>query len=350
MPALAKPHDSLFRLLVADPGRAAVLLADYLPPEVTERLDPDYPPEHIEGTAIDGEGRATQADAIFRVRMKDGDSARIYVLLEHKSQPDARTPLQLWRYILRLWIAEIESGERPPGRLSLIIPMVFFHGSGPWNVPLSITAMIEAPEGLEHLARNLGAYILHRLPERAPDKLSSRADVAGVLLALVLVFAKKKVTDREADTLANSIDDSELGRYVLQYIAEKLSLSPERLEAALRRVGKEPEAVEALMGTAAQAWLEQGEARGEKRGMAAGIAQGKAAGIAEGKAVGIAQGMTGGKSEALARLLKRRFGPLPDKIQAHIAAATLDQLDRWLDAVLDAPTLGAIFGGTLDHR
>ncbi len=322
MPALAKPHDSLFRLLVADPGRAAVLLSDYLPPEVTKRLDPDYPPEHIEGTAIDGEGRATQADAIFRVRMKDGDSARIYVLLEHKSQPDARTPLQLWRYILRLWIAEIESGERPPGRLSLIIPMVFFHGSGPWNVPLSITAMIDAPAGLEHLARNLGAYILHRLP----DRLSSRADVAGVLLALVLVFAKKKITDGEADTMANSIDDSELGRYVLQYIAEKLSLSPERLEAALRRVGKEPEAVEALMGTAAQAWLEQGEARGEKRGMAAG------------------------KSETLARQLKRRFGPLPDKIQAHIAAATLEQLDRWLDAVLDAPTLGAVFGGTPDHR
>ncbi len=89
MSLLAKPHDSLFRLLVADPGRAAVLLSDYLPPEVTKRLDPHYPPEHIEGTAIDGEGRATQADAIFRVRMKDGNSARIYVLLEHKSQPDA---------------------------------------------------------------------------------------------------------------------------------------------------------------------------------------------------------------------------------------------------------------------
>ncbi len=69
MPPLAKPHDSLFRLLVADAGRAAVLLSDYLPPEVTERLDPDYPPEHIKGTAIDGEGRATHADAIFRVRL-----------------------------------------------------------------------------------------------------------------------------------------------------------------------------------------------------------------------------------------------------------------------------------------
>ena len=82
MPLPPTRHDALFRLLVSDPGRAAALLRDYLPPEVRERLDPDHAPEHIEGTAIDGEGRATQADAIFRVRMKDGASATVYALLE----------------------------------------------------------------------------------------------------------------------------------------------------------------------------------------------------------------------------------------------------------------------------
>ncbi len=199
------------------------------------------------------------------------------MLLEHKSQPDARTPLQLWRYILRLWIADIESGEREPGRLSLIIPMVFFHGSGPWNVPLSITAMIDAPAGLEHLARNLGAYILHYLPGRSPDKLSSRADVAGVLLALVLAFGGE-IRDAEADMMvaAIGVGDSELARYLLMHLTGQLHLSLERLEAALRRAGYDKEAVEPLKGTAAQAWFEegeaQGEARGEKREMAAGIA------------------------------------------------------------------------------
>ncbi len=213
--------------------------------------------------------------------------------------------------------------------------MVFFHGSGPWKVPLSITAMIEAPAGLEHLAGNLGAYILHDLPDRAPDKLSSRADVAGVLLALAR-RGDDKISDAEADMMvaAIGVGDSELGRYLLMYLTGQLRLSLERLEAALRRAGHDEEIVEPLKGTAAQAWFEEGEARGEERGMAAG------------KVVGIAEGM----SETLARQLKRRFGPLPDKIQAHIAAATLDQLDRWLDAVLDAPTLGAVFGATSQHR
>ncbi len=83
MPLPPARHDALFRQLVSDPGRAAALLRDDLPPEVRERLDPDHAPEHIEGTAIDGDGRATQADAIFRVRMKDGASATVYALLEH---------------------------------------------------------------------------------------------------------------------------------------------------------------------------------------------------------------------------------------------------------------------------
>ncbi len=115
---------------------------------------------------------------------------------------------------------------------------------------------------------------------------------------------------------------------------EQGSLSAERLEAAPRRVGNDTEAVEALMKTVNQAWIVRGESQGEAQGMAAGIAEGR----------------TGGKSETLARLLKRGLGPLPDEIQAHIAAADRGQLDRWLDAVLDAPTLDAVFDGTSAHR
>ncbi len=290
MPLLPARHNFLFRLLGADPGRVAALVTDSVPPELTERLDPDHPPEYIEVTDIDGDGWATQADAVFRMRMKDGTSPLIHVLIEDKAKPDARSSLQSMRFILQLWMAKSECGERPHGRRSLVV---------------------------------------NNLSDTAPDNLASRADVAGVLLALAKASAKE-ISDAEADAMAKSIGYSELGLYMLTYVTALLSLSPERLEAALRRVGNDPETVEALMKTAAQVWLEEGEAKGEARGMAAGIAQ--------------------GKSETLARQLKCRFGPLPDKVQAHIAAANLDQIDRWLEAVLDAPTLDAVFGGASEHR
>ncbi len=121
--------------------------------------------------------------------MKDGTSARIYVLLDYKAQADARPPAAD-ALILQLWMAESESGERPLGRLSLIIPMVFFHSRGPWSVPRSITEMIKAPAGLGHLARNLGDYILHDVSNRAPEDLSRRADAGRGLLALAKAFVE----------------------------------------------------------------------------------------------------------------------------------------------------------------
>ncbi len=51
-----------------------------------------------------------------------------------------------------------------------------------------------------------------------------------------------------------------------------------------------------------------------------------------------------GKAESLQRLLRRRFGPLPDWAVARIAAAELAELDAWLDAVLDVDGLEALIG------
>lgn len=55
------------------------------------------------------------------------------------------------------------------------------------------------------------------------------------------------------------------------------------------------------------------------------------------------QGLEKGKAEGLARLLIRRFGPLPQDLHDRITTAELDQLDIWLDAVLDAPDLASVF-------
>ncbi len=86
-------HDALFRLLVSDPARAAVLPRDYLPSEVVARLDPDRLPVHFEGTAIGGDGFKTQADAIFRLYLRDGGEIIVYALLEHKAQNDIVRPI-----------------------------------------------------------------------------------------------------------------------------------------------------------------------------------------------------------------------------------------------------------------
>ncbi|WP_459827960.1 DUF4351 domain-containing protein, partial [Hydrogenophilus islandicus] len=45
----------------------------------------------------------------------------------------------------------------------------------------------------------------------------------------------------------------------------------------------------------------------------------------------------------LRRLLSKRFGPIPTEIELRISAASLEELESWLDRILDAPTLDAVF-------
>ena len=60
-------------------------------------------------------------------------------------------------------------------------------------------------------------------------------------------------------------------------------------------------------------------------------------------AKGLEQGVLKGEQKTLHRQLHRRFQTLPDWAVERIALATEAELEQWLDNVLDAPTLEAIF-------
>ena len=61
------------------------------------------------------------------------------------------------------------------------------------------------------------------------------------------------------------------------------------------------------------------------------------------KAEGEARGIAKGEAKSLIRLLERRFGLLPQDVKDRIAGADLDQLDAWIDRVLDAKSLEDLF-------
>jgi len=64
----------------------------------------------------------------------------------------------------------------------------------------------------------------------------------------------------------------------------------------------------------------------------------------KGEAKGKAEGEAKGKAEVIQRLLARRFGPLPCWAEQRIAAAPAEQLDAWLDALLEADSIAALIG------
>lgn len=57
-----------------------------------------------------------------------------------------------------------------------------------------------------------------------------------------------------------------------------------------------------------------------------------------------AEGQTLAKTTTLTRLLTRRFGPPPDWALEQIARASTEQLDTWLDRILNAQSLQDVLG------
>src|SRR5262245_42090831 len=55
------------------------------------------------------------------------------------------------------------------------------------------------------------------------------------------------------------------------------------------------------------------------------------------------EGRQEGEMVMLRRLLTQRFGPLPEEVEQRLHAATVQDLERWADRVLDAQRLDEVF-------
>ncbi len=150
-------------------------------------------------------------------------------------------------------------------------------------------------------------------------------------------------------------DGTDLERIVFRYIVEKYEVSQPVFTAALDTA--KDDGGKALMGTIAETWKKEGEAKGlaagkilgREKGLAAGKAEGLAEGQARGLAKGIAEGEARGEAKSLMRLLVKRFGPLPEAVVSQIAAGSIEELDRWFDAAITAFSVEAVFGERRDH-
>ena len=76
-----------------------------------------------------------------------------------------------------------------------------------------------------------------------------------------------------------------------------------------------------------------------ERAMEKGLRQGREEGLRE----GLVEGRTELARSTLERLLTRRFGPLHPEAVDRIHQTALPQLETWLDRIIDAPSMRAVF-------
>jgi len=321
MSNLTHPHDYFFRHAFTRTEVHRPFFERYLPPPVATRLDlntlaPDS------DTFIDEDLQAQQSDLLFRLHLKDGQPARLYLLLEHKSYNDPWTPRQLLGYLDRIWAREAVDPGTPP--LPPIIPLVLFHGETAWTAASNFRALVATPDEFLRFTPSFD-YILCDLTRDQLDNLQHRAWLAITLQ--VLKFSRSDELSARLPGILALFRDLWYQRAnalaflgtVLRYLARVASGLDEStvrqalIQALPTDVGDE------IMPTLAETWMEQGMEKGMEKGQILHARQ------------------------TLQKFLIKRFGPLPGAVEARIEQADQATLDSWLDQVMEAPSLGALF-------
>jgi len=294
---------------------------------------------------IDQRLREYYSDLLYRVQLKNGTSAFVYLLLEHKRQAKRLTVVQVLRYIVEIWespLAQIEGKTVLPP----VIPIVVYHGDQPWPYGQSLHAILSLPA-------ELAPYVPEFRYELCDLAGLADADIKGAVLLRVALLVMKHIADpRLAEqlpeifgllrTLAEKPTALGYLETLLRYLAAAATrLTEPDIQQALAEIL--PALEEKLMPTIAETWLERGRTEGRAEGRVEGRTEGRVEGRAEGRVEGRTEGRLEAERYILIRLLERRFGPLPTPYQARIAAADSETLLHWSEQVLSAQRLQDVF-------
>lgn len=178
MSKITTTHDKFVRAILADKSVAADYFKNYLPDYVSNKLDFSSL-RQLSDTYLSKQLQKTMSDIVYSCEKTSGDSIRICLLIEHKSHPDKFTPVQIGGYIISGLQKQIENKEK----LSVIIPILFYHGKEKWKYQTLISLFKNLdPEwkkfvpDFDYIYNNLG-----EISDESVERINNKFLVASLL-------------------------------------------------------------------------------------------------------------------------------------------------------------------------
>lgn len=333
------PHDALFKSVFSSPARAAELLRCLLPPTLARPIDWSSL-ALLPGSFVDEGLREQHSDLLFAARCGDLD-VRVYLLLEHKSTPDAWVPLALHSYMGEIWRRHVAT-ETTAQRLPPILPVVVYHAPRSWTAALEFSQIVDIPPDLELLRAFTPTFrfVLVDLASAEPAAMQAMAVSPATQLAVRALRETRAAPDLLGmlrgwvDLLHAVHHDQDHGgvfAQVLRYVGAVRG--PDELRNLdLESITNDGESETAM--TKLLEFLDSAFETGEKWG------------FREGKQAGEQEGLQKGRQQALLELLALKFAAVPPGLVARVEAAGEDTLRQWLARVLTAGSLDEVFAGS----
>ena len=122
-------HDLFVKRFLSNQTEAIDFFDGSLPKSITNLLDLEKL-ELTKETFIGNDGEESRTDLLYKIPLKSGSSAFIYLLFEHKSYYDPKIFTQILEYLSKIYSWQIENQEN----LTIVIPFVFYHGEKGWDL------------------------------------------------------------------------------------------------------------------------------------------------------------------------------------------------------------------------
>jgi predicted transposase YdaD len=338
----AHPHDALFRWAFEAPPDAAELLRGLVPPAVRDSIAWDTL-GGASGSFVDLAHGDRHNDLLFAAQLRAEEPASAFLLLEHQSTVDPALPLRVLSYQTRIW-ARFRKAQ-PGTRLPPIISVLVSHAQDGWTAACAfeqlLSPVVLAIPGLAALVPRY-SMIVDDLAGRSDDDLRGRALPPSQKLALWLLRdgrAPERLLDRFDAWIPTILEAGRTrsGREALTVLVQYLFevLEPKYFNAVRTKLQQLGARSKEIAMTIADYLREEGRKQGREEGRKKGRQEGRKKGRQEGRKEGLLV--------ALRSQLLYRFQALDAATEARLRAATPEALDRYLQRVLTAESLAAVF-------
>jgi predicted transposase/invertase (TIGR01784 family) len=312
MAELSNPHDHFFRELLSQQETVRDFLRYYLPVEVVPLLDLSSP-KLLKDSFIDPGLQEHFSDLLYQVALRKGGSpAYVYVLFEHKSYPDPMVAFQLLRYMVRIW----ERDQKHRTKLVPIMPVVLYHGEARWKIAPNLQAVFRAPPELAPYLPDY-RYWLCDLSQYSDEQIKGEMMLRVGLLTLKYIL-RDDLREHLVDILSllRQLSPQQTGLEYLETVLRYLAGGTSKIddEELWKAVATAFPKGEAIVGTIAEKWVEQGLQRGRQEGRQETL-------------------------KALRQILTIRFDAPPPEFERRLEPLELPVLGQLITAGLTLPTL-----------
>ena len=322
-------HDTGYKKLFSHPEMVEDLLRGFVKEDWVQELDFSTLTREF-NSYVSEELRERHDDMVWRVRFR-GRWLYLYLLLEFQSRPDPWMVVRMLVYLGLLYQDILNSSQNRLEKLPAVLPIVLYNGAPRWTEAVSLAELLpDMPAGLQAYQPGL-RYLLLDEGIFTEEELTGTRNLAAALFRL----EKSREPEDLRQVLANLIEwlqapeQLRLRRSFAVWVGRVLL--PRRLQGENLPEIENLQEVHAMLAERVEEWTKNWK----QQGLQEGLQQGRQEGRQEGQQQGL--------QESFMRLLSKRFGPVPNDVAQRVTIAPPEQITRWFDQAIDAPSLDKVF-------